>query len=86
MSAVAEAPTSALLESVLTKVAELSREEKIWLVARIEADLSQDITVPAWHLEVLDEREREGEEGALPLEAAFRSIREELQRDRNTRK
>jgi hypothetical protein len=86
MSAVAEAPTSALLESVLAEVAKLSPEEKTWLVERVDAELSQDIPVPAWHLEVLAEREREGEEGALPLESAFRCIREELQRSRNARK
>jgi hypothetical protein len=86
MSAVAEAPTSPLLESVLAKVQDLSREEKAWLAARIDAELSQDIPVPAWHLEILAEREGESEEGALPAEAAFHSIREELQRRRNARK
>lgn len=76
---------SALLESVLAKVADLSREEKARLVARVEAELTQDLPVPAWHLKILEERKREGDEGALPAEAAFRAIREELQRDRDAR-
>jgi hypothetical protein len=85
MSSVADIPSSPL-ESALAAVAKLSREEKARLVEHVEAELSRDLPVPPWHLEVLKEREREGDEGALPAEETFRHIRVELQRDRDARR
>ena len=83
MSATAT-PVSPLLESALSVVAKLSREEKALLVERVKAELTEE-EVPKWHLEILAERASESVEDALPAESAFRQIREELQRGRNER-
>lgn len=77
---------SPLLESALAVVSRLSRDEKTALVEQVEAELAQAETVPAWHLEILEERTRfaaEGQDDSLPAEAAFQEIRAAFQRERS---
>lgn len=75
---------SPLLESALAVVSKLSRDEKTVLVEQVEAELAETETVPDWHLEILEERTRlaqEGKDNALPIEDAFREIREAFERE-----
>lgn len=72
MSAVAEAPTSPLLESALAAVEKLSAAEKTWLMARVKAELDEEF--PAWQMEIVKERLRmldEGKTKPIPLTEAL---------------
>ena len=63
----------------------LSREEKEVLLDRVQGEISDEVEIPQWHLDILEEREelyRKGLDQPIPVEEAFRQIRETLRKER----
>lgn len=49
-------PISPLLESLLAAAAQLSRDEKVVLVEKLGADLTQESNLPEWEIQLAQER------------------------------
>ena len=71
------------------RLAEMSLAEKLEVMETLWADLSQrapEQAAPAWHAEILEERERRltaGQEEILDWEEAKRRLRQEINEGQN---
>ena len=84
MSAVAF-PSTPAVDALMGAISCLSRQEKKALMERvqgqIEDDDSETDTIPSWHLEILEERQRLSDAGLdqpVSLEEGLRQVRERL--------
>jgi hypothetical protein len=51
----------------------------------VQGEISDEVEIPQWHLDILEEREelyRKGLDQPIPVEEAFRQIRETLRKER----
>jgi hypothetical protein len=74
-----------VIEALMAAISCLSREEKEVLVERVRGEISDEVEIPQWHLDMLEEREelyRKGLDQPIPVEEAFRQIRETLRKER----
>lgn len=74
-----------VIDALMAAISCLTPEEKGVLVERVQDQMEKEEEIPQWQMDILKEREtlyRKGLDEPIPVEEAFRQIRETLRKER----